>query len=118
MKECEKNDTQLVTVYDHQDNMELAKLLSNSPPGGWIGASIGENRTKKWSNGDEVTFNSNLPECCAGTRCVTMKANGEWESLSCNETKHFMCYKQGKKKLPYKYLILLLIKIFFFFLHL
>ncbi|XP_051974106.1 uncharacterized protein LOC127637196 [Xyrauchen texanus] len=87
---CTQNYTDLVTVYDEQDNLELTKIIK--PPSALIGVytSIG---TNKWSNGDEVTFsklNGNCGEIC----CAAMKADGEWESVQYNTPKYFMCYDQ------------------------
>lgn len=103
-EKCRRDYTDLVTVYDHQDNEELAKLLNGTHPSGWIGASIGKESTKKWSNGDDVTFNISLTGNCGKTCCATMNSEGAWDSLHCSEKKYFMCYKQGKKY----YLILFL----------
>lgn len=97
-EECRRNYTDLVTVYDQQDNMELIKLLNASLPSGWIGAYIG-NRSMKWSNGDDVTFNSSLTADCGATCCAAMKADGGWESVDCTQKKYFMCYEQGKKNI-------------------
>jgi len=59
-EQCTTNNTGLVTVYDHQDNMKLSNLIKETftggNPSGWIGTRAG-NRSKKWSNGDDVTFN-------------------------------------------------------------
>ncbi|XP_048012357.1 secretory phospholipase A2 receptor-like [Megalobrama amblycephala] len=100
-EECRRNYTDLVTVYDHQDNKELTKLLSATRSSGWIGASIGK-KSKKWSNGDDVTFD-NLTGNCGKTCCATMKADGAWESLQCNQTKHFMCYEKDGGQESYNY---------------
>lgn len=97
-EECRRNYTDLVTVYDQQDNMELIKLLNASLHSGWIGAYIG-NRSMKWSNGDDVTFNSSLTADCGVTCCAAMKADGGWESVDCTQKKYFMCYEQGKKNI-------------------
>ncbi|CAM4561617.1 unnamed protein product [Leuciscus chuanchicus] len=118
-KECKINYTGLVTVYDQQDNMELSKLMKNQSvlvQRGWIG-TYGGNRSMKWSNGDDVTFNISLPGKCGeiGPCCAAIKADGDWESLQCSVKKHFMCYERGNKILHYKYLILQLIKTIYFF---
>ncbi|KAI2645582.1 Secretory phospholipase A2 receptor [Labeo rohita] len=98
--ECKTHYTDLVTVYDHQDNMELNSLLINAidSPSGWIGAYRGS-RSKKWSNGDDVTYNQDFNMDRWETCCAAMKADGEWEPFECSNTKYFMCYKQGKKKI-------------------
>ncbi|XP_051544608.1 macrophage mannose receptor 1-like [Myxocyprinus asiaticus] len=87
---CKSHFTDLVTVYDQQDNAELTQKAR--PSGAWIGAYT-SNRTNKWSNGDEVTF-SKLKGNCGEICCAAMKADGEWESLQYNTTKYFMCYDQ------------------------
>ncbi|XP_073694579.1 macrophage mannose receptor 1-like [Garra rufa] len=94
VNECKTNYTDLVTVYDQHDNMELSTLVSNAPanPSGWIGAYIG-NRSKKCSNGDEVTYNQSFNMNCGETCCAAMKADGNWEAVQCSENKTFMCYK-------------------------
>ncbi|KAK9975558.1 hypothetical protein ABG768_020809 [Culter alburnus] len=93
-EKCRRDYTDLVTVYDHQDNEELAKLLNGTHPSGWIGASIGRESTKKWSNGDDVIFDNSLTGSCGETCCATMNADGKWESHKCTYGKYFMCYKQ------------------------
>ncbi|XP_051977098.1 uncharacterized protein LOC127639226 [Xyrauchen texanus] len=96
---CQSEFTDLVTVYDEQDNMELTKILrdkilNKTSPSAWIGAYQNETHiTEKWSNGDEVTFRritGNLSQ----TGCFTMKHDGSWDFLICNTPKYFMCYVQ------------------------
>ncbi|XP_059360434.1 macrophage mannose receptor 1-like isoform X1 [Carassius carassius] len=103
---CTPNYTDLATVYDQQDNIELKKLLINAIdlPNGWIGAKIGNSRCKKWSNGDEVTFGRNFTSY-TDSRCAAMKANGDWEFLTCTVTRHFMCYKQDVERALYKLIL-------------
>ncbi len=108
VKECRTKYTDLVTVYDQHDNIELSKLL-NGNSSGWIGAHIG-NCSKKWSNGDEVTYKKDFNMCCGGTCCAAMKADGDLESLQCEQKRQFMCYEQGNTILSYNYIILQLIQ--------
>lgn len=98
VNECRTNYTDLATVYDQQDNIKLRTLLINVTgyPSGWIGAQIGSS-SKKWSNGDEVTYKNDFNMECEETLCAAMKSDGNWESLKCTYTRHFMCYKQGNK---------------------
>jgi len=97
---CTTNNTGLVTVYDHQDNMKLSDLIkktfngSNFNPSSWIGTSRG-NCSMKWSNGDDVTFNRSSTN--GKISCTAMNATGHWESLQCSNETYFMCYKQGNK---------------------
>uniref|UniRef100_A0A9J8C902 C-type lectin domain-containing protein n=1 Tax=Cyprinus carpio carpio TaxID=630221 RepID=A0A9J8C902_CYPCA len=95
VNECRTSYTDLATVYDQQDNIKLRTLLSNvtGNPSGWIGAQTGSS-SKKWSNGDEVTYKKDFNMVCVETCCAAMKSDAGWESLQCNVTKHFMCYKQ------------------------
>ncbi|XP_056312141.1 macrophage mannose receptor 1-like isoform X2 [Danio aesculapii] len=91
---CRVNYTDLVTVYDQQDNNKLLQLLKNSSSQqGWIGVYRG-NYSLKWSNGDEVSYSRYSPSHSDQTRCAAMNAVGDWESILCTETKHFMCYEQ------------------------
>ncbi|CAM4561625.1 unnamed protein product [Leuciscus chuanchicus] len=107
-KECKINYTGLVTVYDQQDNMELSKKMENTESvlvrRGWIG-TYGGNRSMKWSNGDDVTFNISLSGKCGeiGPCCAALKADGDWESLQCSVKKHFMCYEQDVGRKSYNY---------------
>ncbi|XP_016122075.1 uncharacterized protein [Sinocyclocheilus grahami] len=96
---CQTNFTDLATVYDQQDNIQLRTLLINAtgPRSGWIGAFIGNSSRNKWSNGDDVTFRRNTTSH-AVSRCAAMTSNGGWEFLTCNETRHFMCYKQDVER--------------------
>lgn len=93
---CKQKYTDLVTVYDEQDNLELKKLFNISRiSSAWIGArQNGTNFSEKWSNGDDVTFRI-LKGNCGKICCAAMKADGAWESIKCNETRYFMCYDQG-----------------------
>jgi len=94
---CTTNNTGLVTVYDHQDNMKLFNLMKQYlPSSGWIGTSRG-NLSKKWSNGDDVTFNRSSTGDNGNISCTAMNATGHWESLPCSNKTYFMCYKQGNK---------------------
>lgn len=104
VKECRTNYTDLVTVYDQHDNIELSTLL-NGNSSGWIGAHIGK-PSKKWSNGDEVTYKKDFRMDCGETCCATMKADGDWDPLGCDEKRQFMCYEQGNTLLSYNYIIL------------
>ncbi|XP_051974099.1 uncharacterized protein LOC127637194 isoform X1 [Xyrauchen texanus] len=101
---CTQNYTDLVTVYDEQDNLELTKMIklplsSTALIGAHRNAT---NSSYKWSNGDEVTF-SKLTDYCGEICCAAMKADGEWESVQYNTTKYFMCYDQdGEASNKYK----------------
>ncbi|XP_026066299.1 putative C-type lectin domain family 20 member A [Carassius auratus] len=101
---CRTKYTDLATVYDQQDNIDLKTLLihitDGSNPSGWIGAEIGNSRCKKWSNGDEVTFRRDFTSY-TDSRCASMSANGGWEFVTCNLTRHFMCYKQDVGRASY-----------------
>ncbi|XP_058629676.1 macrophage mannose receptor 1-like [Onychostoma macrolepis] len=107
VNECRTNYTDLVTVYDQQDNMELSKLLISPPsiPSGWIGAHIVQ-PSKKWSNGDEVTYEKDFQMDCWETCCAAMKPDGNWESLQCKEKRQFMCYKQDVGRASYNYMLI------------
>uniref|UniRef100_A0A8C1AQ86 C-type lectin domain-containing protein n=1 Tax=Cyprinus carpio carpio TaxID=630221 RepID=A0A8C1AQ86_CYPCA len=102
VNECRTNYTDLATVYDQQDNIKLRTLLINVTgyPSGWIGAQIGSS-SKKWSNGDEVTYKNDFNMECEETLCAAMKSDGNWESLKCTYTRHFMCYKQDVGRTSY-----------------
>ncbi|XP_073803000.1 secretory phospholipase A2 receptor-like [Danio rerio] len=104
---CRVNYTDLVTIYDQQDNIKLQQLLNSSSfQQGWIGAYRG-NYSLKWSNGDDVTYSRYSPSYSDQTRCAALNANGDWESILCNETKHFMCYEQdGDGGTTYNYLLI------------
>ncbi|KAK7150077.1 hypothetical protein R3I94_009402 [Phoxinus phoxinus] len=90
---CKINYIDLVTVYDEHDNLKLSNLINNNNvSNGWIGTR-GGNRSKKWSNGDYVTFNKSLGSC-GELCCAAINADGGWESIKCSEKKPFMCYEQ------------------------
>ncbi|KAG1932498.1 hypothetical protein F2P79_021044 [Pimephales promelas] len=101
-EQCTTNNyTGLVTVYDHQDNMKLSDLIKETftgdNPSGWIGTHAG-NRSKKWSNGDDVTFNRSSTGDNGNISCTAMNATGHWESLPCSNRTYFMCYQQGDER--------------------
>ncbi|XP_073805202.1 lymphocyte antigen 75 [Danio rerio] len=103
---CRVNYTDLVTVCDQQDNIKLLQLLRNSSsPAGWIGASRG-NYSLKWSNGDDVSYSRYSLNYSNQSRCAAMTVNGDWESILCTETKHFMCYKQEAGGSSYIYTLI------------
>ncbi len=83
---CRHNYTDLVTIYDQEENVKQAKGNCS-----WIRANA-----CTWSNGDPVTFiklTRNFPEerCCGA-----LTAGGTWECFNCSSTKmYFMCDKQG-----------------------
>ncbi|XP_051546762.1 secretory phospholipase A2 receptor-like [Myxocyprinus asiaticus] len=105
---CKQNYTDLVTVYDEQDNMELTKILKEkNTNSAWIGAYLHKtNTTVKWSNGDKVTFR-NITGIFSNTGCFTMKNDGAWDYLSCGTQKYFMCYYQGVSQASRTYKLIL-----------
>ncbi|XP_056312370.1 secretory phospholipase A2 receptor-like [Danio aesculapii] len=106
VNQCRVNYTDLVTVYDQQENIKLLQLIKNSStPIGWIGA-YRRNYSLKWSNGDDVSYSRYSPSSLDQSRCAAMNA-GDWESILCNETKHFMCYKKEAGGSSYIYSLIL-----------
>lgn len=91
-KICRSNYTDLVTIYDNDENLELVNILKNSSlSDGWIGAS-----SCKWSNDDPVTFTNLSSNFTEENCCGAINTNGEWECLNCSSTEiYFMCYDRG-----------------------
>ncbi|KAF4075559.1 hypothetical protein AMELA_G00235600 [Ameiurus melas] len=89
---CRENYTDLVTVYSDEDsdNMKMKTCVSD----GWIGLYRSV-FSEKWSNGDPVTFRNLTGDCGTLSYCAAMKADAAWESVQCNMTRYFMCYKQA-----------------------
>ncbi|XP_043092116.1 lymphocyte antigen 75-like isoform X2 [Puntigrus tetrazona] len=111
VEECTRNYTNLVTVYDREDDIELSTQLDKlfkrnviESPTGWIGAYLGR-CSKKWSNGDEVNENitKNIKKDCANECCATMLTNGDWYLNTCNLSKPFLCYEQEAGRASYNY---------------
>ncbi|XP_039516647.1 macrophage mannose receptor 1-like [Pimephales promelas] len=98
---CRSNYTDLVTIYDEEENNELIGILKNNTNSvsGWIGAS-----SCKWSNGELVTFTNysatfNEEKCCG-----VINTDGRWDCINCTSTKkYFMCYDQGLGQQSYNY---------------
>ncbi|XP_051748325.1 uncharacterized protein LOC127511521 [Ctenopharyngodon idella] len=88
-KICRSNYTDLVTIYDNDENLELVNILKNSSlSDGWIGAS-----SCKWSNDDPVTFTNLSSNFTEENCCGAINTNGEWECFNCSSTEiYFMCY--------------------------
>ncbi len=86
---CRHNYTDLVTIYDQEENTMQAKV--NESNCGWIRANA-----CTWSNGDPVTF-INLTRNITDEKCCgALTTGGTWECFNCSSTKmYFMCYKQG-----------------------
>ncbi|XP_043092117.1 uncharacterized protein LOC122342412 [Puntigrus tetrazona] len=90
---CRHNYTDLVTIYDREENMTEAKILINGSDCSWIGAN-----GCTWSNGDPVrfiNFSRNSVEKC----CGALTTGREWECLNCSSEMYFMCYKEGNRTL-------------------
>ncbi|KAG1932499.1 hypothetical protein F2P79_021045 [Pimephales promelas] len=96
---CRSNYTDIVTIYDEEENNESVNILKNNTNSvsGWIGAS-----SCKWSNGELVTFTNysetfNKEKCCG-----VINTNGRWDCINCTSTKkYFMCYDQGHGQQSY-----------------
>uniref|UniRef100_W5L2V0 C-type lectin domain-containing protein n=1 Tax=Astyanax mexicanus TaxID=7994 RepID=W5L2V0_ASTMX len=95
---CREIYTDLVTVYNDEENTALINLTNTRLPANskvWIGLQRSQ-CSSKWSNGDEVTFNNMTARCGTMPSCAVMKTNGSWDNITCTETRNFMCYKQSK----------------------
>ncbi|KAK7129624.1 hypothetical protein R3I93_019312 [Phoxinus phoxinus] len=95
---CRKDYTDLVTIYDEEENNELVHILNNSVKSvsvsGWIGAN-----SCKWSNGDPATFTNYSRTFTEEKCCGAINTGGRWECVNCNSTKmYFMCYDQDGKQ--------------------
>lgn len=100
LKDCTTNYTNLVTVYDHEDNEKLFELVKtinvSDGPSAFIGAHTNNTKyTSKWSNGDDVTFTSFTMNCTTGICGAAMRSNGSWELLPYTTSIYFMCYDEG-----------------------
>ncbi|XP_036412742.1 macrophage mannose receptor 1-like [Colossoma macropomum] len=91
---CRANYTDLVTVYNDDNNTALTNLAGNGTA--WIGLCCSQSVRDKWSNGDNVTFSNLTGVCGSESCCAAMKADGSWESLNCTEKRNVMCYKQDQ----------------------
>lgn len=91
-KTCTSNYTDLVTIYNGEENSELVNFLKKSSLStGWIGAS-----SCKWSNRNPVAFTNISSNFTEENCCGAINTDGEWECFNCSSTKiYFMCYDQG-----------------------
>uniref|UniRef100_A0A4W4FBN9 C-type lectin domain-containing protein n=1 Tax=Electrophorus electricus TaxID=8005 RepID=A0A4W4FBN9_ELEEL len=75
---CKRNYTDLVTVYNKEENTVLANLTKTVYPStAWIGL-YRKHPSYKWSNGEAVTFR-NMTENLVTQMCCVMKADGAWD---------------------------------------
>ncbi len=83
---CRTNYTDLVTIYDQEENVKQAKGNCS-----WIRANA-----CTWSNGDPVIFIKLTRSFSEERCCGALTTGGTWECFNCSSTKmYFMCYKQG-----------------------
>uniref|UniRef100_A0A8B9JJ86 C-type lectin domain-containing protein n=1 Tax=Astyanax mexicanus TaxID=7994 RepID=A0A8B9JJ86_ASTMX len=104
---CRENYTDLVTVYNEEENTELINLINTRLPAdskAWIGLQRSQ-FSSKWSNGDEVTFSALTGSCGPKPCCAAMKTDASWDSINCTKTRNFMCYKQDQTDLTSYHLI-------------
>ncbi len=84
---CITNYTDLVTIYDQEENIKLTNMSRGCS---WIGAN-----SCTWPNGDPVTFN-NFNDSFSEERCCgALTAGGTWECFNCSLEMYFMCDKQS-----------------------
>ncbi|XP_057180084.1 macrophage mannose receptor 1-like [Triplophysa rosa] len=104
LETCKTKYTNIVTVYENEDNEELIKhVKGRDAPSALIGANTNNtNYRSKWSNGDDVIFTS-FTENCTGICGAAMRSNGSWELLPHTETKYFMCYDEGVDRASHDY---------------
>ncbi|XP_056101381.1 LOW QUALITY PROTEIN: secretory phospholipase A2 receptor [Rhinichthys klamathensis goyatoka] len=97
---CRSDYTDLVTIYDEEENNELVDILNNSAyrVNGWIGGS-----SCKWSNGDLATFTKYSRTFKEEKCCGAINTAGRWECINCTSTKFFMCYDQDRGQQSYNY---------------
>ncbi|KAL2102711.1 hypothetical protein ACEWY4_001879 [Coilia grayii] len=88
-KNCREWFTDLVTIYDNDDNKKLEEHPLGSSNGAFFGLTQG-NQANKWSNGEPYSYNKTHTE--NNDFCFQMMQNGEWDSVNCKEEKAFICY--------------------------
>ncbi|KAJ8249638.1 hypothetical protein COCON_G00228540 [Conger conger] len=107
---CRENYTDLITVYNEVERIQIEKVLEKIKITDLYGIYLGLKRRQgdtKWSNGDIVHYD-NHSHGTNGTKpyCHSMSASGRWENVSCTERKSFMCYDEGEEGSPLSYTLI------------
>uniref|UniRef100_A0A8C4RTZ5 C-type lectin domain-containing protein n=1 Tax=Erpetoichthys calabaricus TaxID=27687 RepID=A0A8C4RTZ5_ERPCA len=87
---CRVNYTDLVSIRDESENMEIMKKAQSNPF--WIGlfndpwkwSDCGQSKFKKWSNQEPNNWSLN-------EECVEIWPNGTWNDADCSLQKPFIC---------------------------
>ncbi|XP_056318657.1 macrophage mannose receptor 1-like isoform X2 [Danio aesculapii] len=89
---CRENYTDLATVHNMNDMIQLNKTVNVNNDGVWIGLQ-GTNDSKwHWSSGDPVLFLNWASGQPAGSDNCTVLNNGQWFVGACNIPWFFICY--------------------------
>ncbi|XP_066580512.1 C-type mannose receptor 2 [Amia ocellicauda] len=82
---CRANHSDLVTVYNKEQQDRLLSLTNNTKEtGAWIGLGP---KSESASKGQTVGY-SNWTQ---GHLCVTLDSEGQWEERYCGESNYFLC---------------------------
>ncbi|XP_073764017.1 C-type mannose receptor 2-like isoform X1 [Danio rerio] len=89
---CRENYTDLATVDNMNDMIQLNKSVKVNDRGVWIGLQGTYDSNWHWSSGDSVLFlNWASGQPYSGDNCAVM-INGKWFVGSCSVTWTFICY--------------------------
>ncbi|XP_056318604.1 lymphocyte antigen 75-like isoform X1 [Danio aesculapii] len=92
---CREKYTDLATVHNMNDMIQLNKTVNVNDRGVWIGLQ-GTNDSKwHWSSGDPVLFLDWASGQPTGSDNCTVLSNGQWFVGACNISWFFICYNMS-----------------------
>ncbi|NP_001121833.1 uncharacterized protein LOC100001804 precursor [Danio rerio] len=93
---CREKYTDLATVDNMNDMIQLNKSVKVNDKGVWIGLQGTRAYNWHWSSGDPVLFlNWASGQPYSGNNCTVIK-NGKWFVGACNATWTFICYNMSR----------------------